>query len=52
MQTADSDLWSAAVRAEIDSLVANGTFQAVSEQSIPTDKKLLSVHSMGFYPEK
>ena len=42
MQSSDSDLWSAAVRAEIDSLVSNGTFQAVPEQSIPADKKLLS----------
>ena len=42
MQSTDSDLWSAAVRAEIDSLVGNGTFQAVSEQSIPVGKKILT----------
>ena len=42
MQSTDSDLWSAAVRAEIDSLVGNGTFQAVSEQSIPIGKKILT----------
>ena len=34
MQSTESDLWSAAVRAEIDSLVGNGTFQAVFEQCI------------------
>jgi len=42
MQTSDSDLWSTAVRSEIDSLVTNGTFQAVPEQSIPAGKKVLT----------
>ena len=42
MQSTDSDLWSAAVRAEIDSLGTNSTFQAIAEQSIPVGKKILT----------
>ena len=40
-----SDRWSAAVRAEIDSLVSNGTFESVAATSVPQWKKLLSTRS-------